>query len=226
MIFLCHAYLTFECSTLLLEEDRLPVISMWSAKECGWSEIKVNASPKDQHWHCSAQRLQLSTEGLISAFVVVQCLSGMMMKASIFVWQWHWWRECASDLRSGEAYPERGEREPEQLLVQPGCPPSIPSPLLHCIELHRFISFYLNVFEFTSLHICTTAFHTKTTFFCRAVSSSAGSWFLPCLNYIQWERQVKTKLEDMSATEVGASKAGQGCSDRKKGNNCWLLILV
>ena len=34
------------------------------------------------------------------------------------------------------------------------------------------------------------------------------------------------KLEDMSATEVGASKAGQGCSDRKKGYNCWLLILV
>ena len=49
MIFLCYAYLTFECLTLLLEEDRLPVISMWSAKECGWSEIKVNASPKDQH---------------------------------------------------------------------------------------------------------------------------------------------------------------------------------
>ena len=162
MIFLNHAYLTFECSTLLLEEDRFTVISMWSGKECGWSEIKVNASPKDQHWHCSAQRLQLSTEGLISAFVVVQCLSGMMMKASIFVWQWHWWRECVSDLRLGEAYPERGEREPKQLLVQPGCTPSIPSPLLHwtpplyrllpkCFRIHFNTHLYYSIWHTSHL---------------------------------------------------------------------------
>ena len=46
----------------------------------------------------------------------------------------------------------------------------------------------------------TTTFHTQTTFFCRAVSSSAGSWFLPCLNYIQctrgwWKRNWKTWLQ-------------------------------
>ena len=49
-----------------------------------------------------------------------------------------------------------------------------PSPPLCSTELHRFISFYLNGFEFTSIHICTTAFQTKTTFSCRAVLSSQG----------------------------------------------------
>ena len=225
MIFLCHAYLTFECSTLLLEEDRLTVISMWSAKECGWSEIKVNASPKDQHWHCSAQRLQLSTEGLLSAFVVVPCLSGMMMKASILLFDNDIDEENVCLTSDRGKLIQRGGRgsQSSSLFNQDALPPS---PPLCSTELHRSISFYLNVFEFTSIHIYTTAFHTQTTFFCRAVSSSAGSGFLPCLNYIQCERLVKMKLEDMTATEVGASKAGQGCSDRKKGYNCWLLILV
>ena len=189
MIFLCHAYLTFECSTLLLEEDRLTVISMWSAKECGWSEIKVNASPKDQHWHCSAQRLQLSTEGLLSAFVLLRCLSGMMMNASIFCLAMTLMkRMCVWPQIGGSLSREGGEGAKAA-----PCSTRMHSlyPLPCSTELHCSISFYLNVFEFTSIHICTTAFHTKTTFFCRAVSSSAGSWFPPCLNYIQCEWLVK-----------------------------------
>ena len=153
MIFLCHAYLTFECSTLLLEEDRLTVISMWSAKECGWSEIKVNASPKDQHWHCSAQRLQLSTKGLLSAFVVVPCLSGRMMKASILCLAMTLMKRMCVWPQIGGSLSREGGRgsQSSSLFNQDALPPS---PPLCFTELHRSIGFYLNGFELTPKQIC------------------------------------------------------------------------
>ena len=87
-----------------------------------------------------------------------------------------------------------------------------PSPPLCSTELHRSIGFYLNVSEFTSIHICTTAFDTQATYFCRAVLSSQGCRIL-----------IFALFELHPVREVGENEIGRhecnrgGCKQSRPG---------
>ena len=130
-------------------------------------------------------------------------------KPPFFVWQWHWWRECVSDLRLGEAYPERGEREPKQLLVQPGCTPSIPSPLLHWTPpLYRLLPKWFRIDSKTNL---------LQQHFTHKPLSSAEQYRLQqdpdfCLVW------TKSSVQEVGENEIGRHECNRGgCKQSRPG---------